>query len=123
FVHPSAVPQMANTGELFTKIKDTKDVKLLTLIPNFIGVKNAAKAGVETVNFVFSASNTHNLQNVRQTTEQSLQVLEEISGFCKEENMTLNASIATTFGCPFEGVTDADRIVKIVDKLQSLNIN
>jgi hydroxymethylglutaryl-CoA lyase len=34
----------------------------------------------------------------------------------------LNASIATTFGCPFEGKIDEDRVLQIVEAYQALGI-
>lgn len=122
FVHPKFIPQMANSGELFQKVKQLENITLISLVPNRKGVENAAKYGVKTVNFVFSSSNTHNMQNVRKKTSESLNELGEICAICAEEKITLHASIATTFGCPFEGEVKVEQIINIVRELQSLNI-
>lgn len=123
FVHPKLVPQMANSGELFELIsKESNQVELIALIPNLKGAKNANEKGVEKVNFVFSASDTHNQQNVQKSTLESLSELEEILSYCEENAMLLNVSIATTFGCPFEGEVSKDRIKWILDQLVPLNI-
>ncbi|MDN3448654.1 hydroxymethylglutaryl-CoA lyase [Planococcus sp. APC 3906] len=124
FVHPKAVPQMANSGELYDQIAgDSAHPVLIALIPNLKGAELASSKGVERVNFVFSASNTHNLQNVNKTTEQSLEELEAIHTFCKTNGIIMNVSIATSFGCPFEGDVPSRRIHELVRKLIDLKID
>ncbi|MFD1037333.1 hydroxymethylglutaryl-CoA lyase [Virgibacillus byunsanensis] len=117
FVHPKLVEQMSNTGELFDRLKKYEAMNLITLIPNLKGAQRAANHGVSQLNFVFSASNTHNLQNVRQTTEESLLHFETIKDFCDEHNIKLDVSIATSFGCPFEGEVAEERIHFIVKRI------
>ncbi|WP_085993087.1 hydroxymethylglutaryl-CoA lyase [Oceanobacillus senegalensis] len=123
FVHPKAVPQMANSGELFELIKHREALNLVALVPNLKGTENAAKHGVKRVNFVFSASNTHNLQNVRQTTEKSLERLKAIKEFCDNSDIKLEVSIATSFGCPFEGEVPVKRVKEIVKQVIELRAN
>ncbi|QDY44813.1 hypothetical protein FK545_02650 [Planococcus glaciei] len=104
FVHPKRVPQMANSGEFFSRIeKDKAEASLIALIPNLKGAERAREAGVQTVNYVLSISDSHNLQNVQQPTAKSLEDLKEIRWYCGKNGMVLNVSCATTFGCPFEG--------------------
>ncbi|MBN6886639.1 hydroxymethylglutaryl-CoA lyase [Cytobacillus horneckiae] len=122
FVHPKLVPQMANTGEFFEKIKGDTDVILTALIPNLRGLERANEYGVNAANFVFSASNTHNLQNVRQTTEQSLESLKIIVQYASAHQIDLHISIATSFGCPFEGTAPQENIMKITEQLLNYNI-
>lgn len=124
FVHPKAVPQMANSGELYGQIaEDPARPVLIALIPNLKGAELASSKSVERVNFVFSASNTHNLQNVNKTTQQSLEELEAIRNFCKTNAIVMNVSIATSFGCPFEGEVPSGRIHELVLKLVDLQID
>lgn len=123
FVHPKLVPQMANSGELFEMISPTAgQVKLIALIPNLKGAIKAQEKGAEKVNFVFSASDTHNQQNVQKTTEESLAELQGIVDYCEEHAMILSVSIATTFGCPFEGEVKKERIYWILEQLMPLKI-
>lgn len=122
FVHPKFVPQMANSGELFERIKD-KGIQFVALIPNLKGAENAAKVGVPELNFVFSASNTHNLHNVRQTTEESLESFKVIKAFCDEHQIKLDVSIATAFGCPFEGEVPVERVHRIIEDVLSEGVH
>lgn len=119
FVHPKLVPQMANSGELFSRLKDSP-ADFVALVPNVKGAENASEAGVPRVNVVFSASNTHNLQNIRQTTEESLENVKKIKAICDARGMKLDISIATSFGCPFEGRVPEERIFSIIASIAPL---
>ncbi|GGA19685.1 hydroxymethylglutaryl-CoA lyase [Psychrobacillus lasiicapitis] len=124
FVHPVRVPQMANSGELYSKIQQAAgDADLIALVPNLKGAERAAQLSVKNINYVFSVSETHNLQNVQKTTLESLEELHEISDLCIENKISLDVSLATSFGCPFEGEIPTDRIVSIVHQVTELNIN
>lgn len=123
FVHPKLVPQMTNSGELFELIsKKSNQLELIALIPNLKGAKNAQEKGVERLNFVFSASDTHNRQNVQKSTEESLEELKGILVYCEDHGMLVNVSVATTFGCPFEGEVSKGRIEWILEQLVPLNV-
>lgn len=123
FVHPRLVPQMKNSGELYSLISEEyKHPTLIALIPNLKGAENAYLQGVKEVNFVFSASDTHNIQNVHKSTEESLAELESIQAFCSSKDMNLNVSIATTFGCPFEGEVSVERVKQVLTKVISLGV-
>ena len=121
FVHPKRVPQMANSGELFNKLAD-EDVDLIALVPNLKGAERAKEVGVKRINFVFSASDTHNLQNVQKTTAESIAELNQINAFCERNEMVLHVTIATTFGCPFEGEIPKKRVLSIIEQLLVLTI-
>ena len=82
----------------------------------------AKQNGVKSVNYVFSASNTHNEQNVRQTTEQSLKNFKYLSQFASDNDMNLNVTVATSFGCPFEGTVPPQRIMNLIEQLLLHNI-
>lgn len=117
FVHPKAVPQMANTRDLFLDIRSKEHLNLVALIPNQKGAENAANIGVKELNYVFSISNTHNQQNVRKTTEESLEEFKQIKVFCVKNNIQLDVTLATSFGCPFEGGIPEQRIYSITETL------
>ncbi|MFG6147528.1 hydroxymethylglutaryl-CoA lyase [Halobacillus sp. B23F22_1] len=123
FVHPKLVPQMANSGALYTAISgQNKHIDLIGLVPNLKGTEAANRVGVKKVNYVFSASDTHNQQNVRKRTEESLEELKSLQHYCERNDMDVDVTLATSFGCPFEGVIPAERIESIVDVISELDI-
>lgn len=114
FVHPKAVPQMADAAEVLTTLKRKyADVTFIALAPNMRGVTNAIEAGADEVAYIVSASERHNFENTKQTIEQSLQGLTEV---CKIAGSTrVRLAIPTAFNCPWTGKVPAENVTKIVE--------
>lgn len=115
FVHPKAIPQMADADEVLATVKQKYGGKigLIALVPNLYGAKKAIAAGADAITFVVSASEQHNLENTRQTIEQSLAAFSEvcqIKGNCK-----VRLAVATAFNCPFAGLVTPEQVLKVVD--------
>ncbi|WP_085656113.1 hydroxymethylglutaryl-CoA lyase [Pseudomonas sp. B11(2017)] len=122
FVSPNAVPALRDGEQVFKGILRRPGVTYVALIPNLKGAQRALAAGADELNLVMSASQTHNLANMRMNCEASLAAFAETVAFASGSGTGLNGSIATAFGCPFEGRTDEDRVLRIVDAYQELGI-
>jgi hydroxymethylglutaryl-CoA lyase len=114
FVSPTAVPQLADAAELVARLKG-RGAALSTLVPNVNGARRAAAAGVDRMTVFASASETHNMKNVRRTVAESLAGLAEIGAIAAAAGIPLGAGIATSFGCPFEGDVRPDAVLRVVD--------
>lgn len=115
FVHPKAIPQMADATEVLQAVKQKhgNQVKFIALAPNLFGARRAIENGADGITFVVSASEAHNLENTKQTIEQSLAAFAEV---CKiKGNCTIRLDIATSFDCPFDGKVAPEQVSKIVD--------
>ncbi len=122
FVSPKAIPALRDGEQVFQGIERNPDVIYVALIPNLKGAQRAIESRADELNLVMSASQTHNLANMRMRCEASLAAFGDITRFAADHPVRLNASIATTFGCPFEGKIDEDRVLQIVDAYQALGI-
>ena len=56
FVHPKAIPQMANAAEVMAGIERRPGVTYIGLVPNEVGARNAIAADVDEIAVVVSAS-------------------------------------------------------------------
>jgi hydroxymethylglutaryl-CoA lyase len=122
FVSPKAIPALRDGDEVFRGIQRHPGVIYVALIPNLKGAQRAIDAGADELNLVMSASQTHNLANMRMRCEQSLTAFADVVSFAAGSAVSLNGSIATTFGCPFEGKIDEDRVLQIVDAYLELGM-
>lgn len=122
FVSPKAIPALRDGEQVFQGIARTPGVIYVALIPNLKGAQRAVASRADELNLVMSASQTHNLANMRMRCEASLAAFGDIVSFAAEHPVRLNGSIATTFGCPFEGRIDEDRVLQIVDAYLELGI-
>lgn len=117
FVHPRAIPQMADADTVWGSITRAPHVTYSALAPNLVGAQRAVDAGFDRVEVVVSASNTHNLNNINRTTEQSLDGIAELIEVLHGRGATCEVIIATSFGCPYEGDVPAERVGSIVDRV------
>ncbi|WP_010212265.1 hydroxymethylglutaryl-CoA lyase, partial [Pseudomonas sp. R81] len=122
FVSPKAIPALRDGEQVFKGIERKAGVIYVALIPNLKGAQRAIESCADELNLVMSASQTHNLANMRMRCEASLAAFGDIVSFAGDFPVRLNASIATTFGCPFEGKIDEDRVLQIVEAYQALGI-
>ncbi|MNP20810.1 Hydroxymethylglutaryl-CoA lyase YngG [compost metagenome] len=95
----------------------------MALIPNLKGAERALAAGADELNLVLSASQSHNLANMRMRREQSLAGFGDIVQAVQGRPVSLNASVATAFGCPFEGRIDEDLVLRLLDAYLELGVH
>lgn len=122
FVSPKAIPALRDGEQVFQGMQRKTGVIYVALIPNLQGAQRAIESRADELNLVMSASQTHNLANMRMRCEASLAAFGDIVSFAADHPVRLNGSIATTFGCPFEGSIDEDRVLQIVDAYRELGI-
>src|ERR671928_1249235 len=119
FVHPRAIPQMADADEVWARITRNPWVRYSALIPNSRGATRALQAGFREIEVVVSASDTHNRRNLNRSTDESLDDIATLIPLVHEGGATLEVIVATSFGCPFEGDIDPDRVAGIVARVRA----
>lgn len=122
FVSAKAIPQLADATELIRALKG-RGAELNALVPNANGARRAISAGVDRMTVFVSASETHNIKNVRRTIAQSLDSLAEIGSLAVDSGVAISGGVATAFGCPFEGDVEPDAVLRVVDALVNMGAN
>ncbi|RZF31538.1 hydroxymethylglutaryl-CoA lyase [Paraburkholderia sp. UYCP14C] len=122
FVSPKAIPALRDGEAVFQRIERQPGVIYVALVPNLKGAERALSAGADELNLVMSASQTHNRANMRMSCESSLAAFDDIVRRALAAGVRLNATVATAFGCPFEGRIDEDRVIGIVDAYREMGI-
>jgi hydroxymethylglutaryl-CoA lyase len=119
FVHPKAIPQMADADEVWARAWHNPDVRYSALIPNTRGAERAIRAGFREIEVVVSASDTHNRRNLNRSTDESLDDIAGLIPLVHGAGASLEVIVATSFGCPFEGDIDPGRVASIVDRVRA----
>lgn len=122
FVHPKAVPSMANTDEVVRQLPTQNDVEYRGLALNFKGVERAYAAGATKIKVSVSASPTHSQQNANASPEEVIRNFRQCATFCKEKGIPISGAISTAFGYYAEGVIPIENIFPIVDEYIALGI-
>lgn len=123
FVNPKWLPQMSDATTIVKEVLKTapSDFRAIALTPNLRGVSNAVNAGLRDVTYVISASESHNKSNVNRDIETSLDDLKTIIETYPD--IQIRVSLATSFGCPFEGDVPVENVTGILKRIVSLGIN
>ncbi len=116
FVHPRAIPQMADADEVWASVHRNESVRYSALVPNLRGAERAIAAGFPEIEAVVSASDTHNKKNVNRTTAESLEEIEQVIVLAHERGATCQVIVSTAFGCPYEGDVPVGRVLWVVDR-------
>ncbi|WP_306214785.1 hydroxymethylglutaryl-CoA lyase [Actinoplanes sp. RD1] len=119
FVHPKAIPQMADADEVWARAWHNPDVRYSALVPNTRGAQRALAAGFREIEVVVSASDTHNRRNLNRSTAESLDDIAGLIPLVHEAGATVEVIVATSFGCPFEGDIAPERVASIVERVRA----
>ena len=116
FVHPKAIPQMADADEVWAAATRQPGVRYSALVPNSRGAQRALDAGFDEIEVVVSASDTHNRRNVNRSTDESLDDISSLIAALHDAGAQCEVIISTAFGCPYEGDVEPRRVASIVDR-------
>jgi hydroxymethylglutaryl-CoA lyase len=119
FVRADVIPQLADGADVLAAIDRPDDVSFSVLIPNERGLENAlaARDRFNEISVFLSASETHNRKNVNRSVEESMSGLERVLATATAEGLRCEGVIATSFGCPYEGHVDPERVFELAGRL------
>ncbi len=103
FTSPTAIPALRDAEIVMREIERRPGVVYSALVPNRRGAERAIDARADELNLVMSASETHNLANLRMTRAQSFEALSQVVQLAHEQGVAVNVSLSCAFGCPMEG--------------------
>jgi hydroxymethylglutaryl-CoA lyase len=122
FVSPKWVPQLADTADVVAHALTIPNLTVAVLVPNAQGAEAAIAAGAHKITVPFSASETHSLRNVKRTHAQMLDEVRNIRALLRgqpaAQQPRFEGSLSTAFGCTYEGIVPADRVVRLAEQLR-----
>lgn len=118
FVNPKKVPQMADVEELCAGLPQIDNVTFIGLVMNQRGAERAISTGrINQLGAVVVATDSFAIANQGQSSDEPVAVAQEIIKRGNAVGLTAQATIAASFGCPFEGEVAEDRIVEMAKRL------
>ncbi|WP_341647257.1 hypothetical protein [Thauera sp. SDU_THAU2] len=88
---------------MLREIQRHPGVVYAALVPNLRGAEQAIESGADRLNLVMSASESHNLSNLRMTPGQSFEALAGVAAVARDAGVPVNVSLSCSFGCPMKG--------------------
>lgn len=122
FVSPSAIPALRDAEIVMREIARRPGVVYAALVPNVRGAERAIEARTDELNLVMSASETHNLANLRMTRAQSFASLAQVVATAQGAGVAVNVSLSCVFGCPMEGDVAESEVFGWVQRFADLGV-
>lgn len=124
FVSPKAIPQLADTREVLTRLDMAgTSTRLLAIIANLRGAMEAVVYDqIHYLGFPFSVSETFQQRNTNSSIGESLVRVEEIQELCIKSGKKLVIYISMGFGNPYGDPYDEEQVFEWVNRLVGMDI-
>lgn len=106
FVHPQAVPAMADAAALTALLPmQNAALHLTALVPNHKGYERARDSGYQTVALVLSTTDSFNQRNLNMTRAQATKSCIDMLAAAKKDGIKTRVYVSGAFACPYDGTT------------------
>ncbi|MFQ5435921.1 MAG: hydroxymethylglutaryl-CoA lyase [Anaerolineae bacterium] len=124
FVHPKAVPQMADADDMMAEaIQKYPHTNFIGLVFNQRGYDRALAAGCRAMAFGVSVSNTFSERNTRMTSERAYEITRDLVSQAKRDGVWTRVYVMTAWVCPFEGPTNPFKSIAVAERLWDLGVD
>lgn len=124
FVSPKAIPQMADTAEVLSRLDfSTTKSKFLAIVANTRGAEEASKFEVvDYLGYPFSISENFQMRNTHKTIAESVEILNEILEIADKNNKEVVAYLSMGFGNPYGDPWDVEIVGEWTEKLATMGV-
>ncbi len=123
FVSPGAIPQLADSDEVFQKIERQPGVIYSALVPNERGLERARAVAVNKIAVFTAASDSFTRRNINCTISESIKRFRPVVFGAKRDGMTVRGYVSTATHCPFEGAIQPSQVLDVVRQLLDLGVD
>ncbi len=120
FVHPKAVPQLADAGEVLQALRRTTGVRYPVLVPNERGLDRALECGVDEIAIFASATETFSQRNLNRSRDEAIEMFRPVCERALREGVRIRGYLSMVLGDPWEGAVDPDDVVDAGRRLLDL---
>ncbi len=113
FAHPRLVPTMADAEAVMEQVPRLDGVSYAGLVLNRRGLDRALATGVDEVNVVVCVSDSFSRRNQNVSTKEAMRAASDVVDEARSRGLLTTLTLATAFGCPFEGEVSRDRVVEL----------
>jgi len=122
FVHPNAVPQMADAEAVLRDIHKRPGTRYVALVPNPRGLARAVAAHLEDLAVFVAATESFSRANINRSIAQSLEDARAVFDGAQAAGAHMRAYISVAFGCPYEGPVRPEQVRGVAEQLFELGV-
>lgn len=126
FVHPTAVPQMADADVVMeTAVSNPtyNHINFVGLVFNQRGYERALAAGCRAMAFGVAVSDTFSQRNTRRASAEALATTRALVAQARRDGIWTRVYLMTAWVCPFEGKINPLRTIALAEQVWALGID
>ncbi|MGE3154627.1 MAG: hydroxymethylglutaryl-CoA lyase [Nitrospiraceae bacterium] len=123
FVSASAIPQLADSDDVFRKIERAPGVTYSALVPNERGLERARAVAIQKIAVFTAASETFTRRNINATIAESLARFRPVMAGAKRDGMAVRGYVSTALFCPYEGRIAPTQVADVIKCLLDLGVD
>lgn len=126
FVHPQAIPQLADADEVMaeTATRHTSGgVELVGLVFNERGYERAWAGGCRSMAFGAAVSETFSRRNTRNTPREALDTARALVERARRDGARTRFYVMTAWICPFEGIVSPLKTMAVVQEIADWGVD
>lgn len=125
FVHPKAVPQLADAAELLEAVSWPAGVEASALVPNEKGLARALDVrervpALERVAVFTAASDAFTRTNINMSVGESLAAFRPVVERARAAGLRVRGYVSTAVTCPYDGDVDPARVAEVAGDLGAM---
>ncbi len=117
FVSAKQVPKMADSAEVFRRLKVHPGVSYSALVANKSGLEAAMSAGVREIAVFAAASETFSRKNINCSIADSLIRYGEVVSEALRHGVRVRGYVSCVLGCPYEGYVSPVQVASVARSL------
>lgn len=126
FVHPQAVPQLADAEEVMSHVTARYaglGLDVVGLVFNEKGYERALESGCRSMAFGAAVSETFSLRNTHNSPRQALDIAHALIERARSDEVKTRFYVMTAWICPFEGVIPPRKTLAVVQEIAGWGVD
>jgi hydroxymethylglutaryl-CoA lyase len=123
FVNPKAFPQLANSEQVFARIKRPPGVAYSALVSNVVGLELALAVKADKVVVLAAASESFSQRIAKSSIAGAIERLRPVVARARAARLPVRASVSAAFWCPYEGKIDPAKTVEVVKRMSGIGVS
>ena len=123
FVRPDIIPQLADTAEVFARIRRLDGVVYSALVPNRRGLDGALAASADKISIFTAASESFARHNIRATISESIERFMPVIEDAHQAGLPVRGYVSCVVACPYEGAISPRDVTEVCRRLLEIGVD
>lgn len=122
-MNPKAVPQLADSAQVFARITRDPGVAYSAFVTSVVGLDLALAVKADKITVLAAASEMYSRKTAKMSIVGSIERLRPVVARARAARVPVRGCVAAAFGCPFEGPIKPEKASAVVKMLSGIGVS